>query len=64
MEVKSNGVERGGMEFWLGHVHGTSADTEGGLDRQPRGLKAHILHLKWIVCPKEHTERRELRTGL
>lgn len=64
VEVKSTGVERAGMEFWLGHVHGTSADTEGGLDRQPWGLKAHTLHLKWIACPKEHTERRQLRTGL
>lgn len=46
MEVKSGGVERGGMEFWLGHVHGTSADTRGRSGQTALGFMAHTLHLK------------------
>lgn len=46
VEVKSSGAERGGMEFWLGHVHGTSADTWGRSGQTALGFMAHTLHLK------------------
>lgn len=44
---------------WLGHVHGTSGDTEGGLETQPWGSVAHVLYLKWLVCPREKNTKGE-----
>ena len=45
VEVKNSGAERGRTELWLGHVHGTSADTRGRSGQTALGFMAHTLHL-------------------
>lgn len=54
MEVKSSKGE-GGMEFWLGHVHGP-CDTRGRSGQTALGFMVYTLHLKYVVCSKEHRE--------